>query len=356
MYHATPAHEAAHAQAEVTTSTMPEDERLGAAHEAFETAPTSLENATRLVEPMRLNNLTPEEITPRHLRRANRELRRARRGLGTLQRAAQRLLSQGRAEAQRGQRLARTAPGQRRAHQVQTALRKASELNALFAALEDELSRYSRRAAAARDLLAAWEGDKLGLARRPGNRVANTLRGTIVTISRVQRTTRERLDEAQRALVHVSVAEEAMRRDTDLVRLDPVNFARFAGRGRLGVRLAIVGVLLALVALIYPPWGPPHLQLSCTLPTAGEAACATVHATSGLRLINGGNGVLVGWATITVDEAGTTNSQIIPIVLAPRGSRTLTCGDYSGCAPAAGSAVHVQITTSGGSSVVAVVP
>ncbi|MBA3826985.1 MAG: hypothetical protein H0X24_24220, partial [Ktedonobacterales bacterium] len=267
--------EAANVRAEVTTSTMPEDERLGEAHEAFETAPTSLENATRLVEPMRLNNLTPEEITPRHLRRANREIRRARRGLYTLQGAAQRLLHQGRSEAQRGQRLARTAPGQRRAHQVQTALRKAAELNGLFAALEEEQARYARRVAAARDLLTAWEGDKVGLARRRGNRAANGLRGTIVKMSRVQRITRERLDEAQRALVHVAVAEEAMRRDGDLIRLDPVNFARFAGRGRLGVRFAIIAVLAALVALIYPPWGPPHLSLACAVPTTGKAACDT---------------------------------------------------------------------------------
>jgi hypothetical protein len=345
------------AQAEVKTSTMSDDERatLGAA-EPFETTPTSLENATRLVEPMRLNNLTPEEIGSRHLRRATRELRRARGGLFTLQRAAQRLLHSARAEAQRGQRLARTAPGQRRAHQVQVALRKAAELNALFAALEDECSRYGRRVAAARDLLTAWEGDKRGLTQQRGRGAAKGLSGMLSKISRVQRFTRERLDEVQRALVHVSVAEEAMRRDTDLIRLDPVNFARFAGRGRVGVRIAVVGVLLMLVALIYPPWGPPHLALACTVPAEGSRACATVHATSGLRLINEGNGVLVGWATVSVDVAGTTNSSVIPIVLAPRGSRVLSCSEYSGCAASSGSSVRVQLTTSGGSLAVAVVP
>jgi hypothetical protein len=111
-----------------------------------------------------------------------------------------------------------------------------------------------------------------------------------------------------------------------------------------------------LVALIYPPWGPPHLSLACTVPTTSNTTCDTVHATSGIRIINEGSGVLIGWATVTVDIAGTSTSQVIPILLAPRGSRNLNCGDYSGCITVPGSAVHMQITTSGGSSGVAVVP
>jgi hypothetical protein len=342
------------ARAEVRTTTMPEaeDERVGESHEAFETVVPSLENATRLVEPMRLNNLTPEEILPRHLRRANREVRRARHGLFTLQNAAYRLLHKARDEAQRGQRLARTPQGQRRAHQVQTALRKAAELNALFAALEDERARYARRVAAARDLLSAWEGDKQGLSLRRGSRAANVLRGTIIKISRVERITRDRIDEAQRSLVHVSVAEAAMRRDTDLIRLDPVNFARFTGRGRAGVRLAILAVLLALVAVIYPPWGPPNLSVAC----AGANSCQTAHAVSGMHIVNQGNGVLIGWANVTVDIDGVSTSQLIPLVLAPHGSRTINCGDYSGCATIVGSAVHIDITTTGGTKNVVVLP
>src|SRR5579875_3428958 len=104
----------------------------------YTTGPASLEAATRLVDPMRLNNLTPEEIQPRHLRRANREVRKARRGLVSIEHAAHRLLNTARLEAQRGQRLARTPPSRRRAHQVQLALRRAAGLNVYFAALEEE--------------------------------------------------------------------------------------------------------------------------------------------------------------------------------------------------------------------------
>jgi hypothetical protein len=322
----------------------------------YATGPTSLEAATRLVDPMRLNNLTPEEIVPRHLRRANREVRKARRALVGIQHAAQRVLGTARTEAQRGQRLARTSPSRRRAHQVQIALRRAAGLSAYYAALEDERSRYARKVAAARDLLHTWEHEKRGLTRRPGGFAARNLRQTTLNLGRIERVTRERLDEARRALVHVSVAEEAMRRDADMVRLDPVNFKRFAGRGRLGVRLAGIAIILALIAFVYPPWSPPHLLLACTIPTKTNNACTAVHAASGLQIENHGSGMLVGWATINVSQDGNDSMQTIPIILLPHGARQLSCGDYSGCATQSGSSIHVQITTSGGSSAVAVVP
>jgi hypothetical protein len=316
----------------------------------------SLEAATRLVDPMRLNNLAPEEILPRHLRRATREVRRARRAFGGIQRDARWVLHTARTEAQRGQRLARTAPSRRRARQVQHAVRRADSLNAFFAALEEERSRYARKVAAARDLLYVWEHEKTGLKRQSGALFARMLHGATLAMGRVERVTRDRLDEARRALVHVSVAEEAMRRDADMVRMDPVNFRRFAGRGRLGVRLAVFAVVLALIAFIYPPWAPPHLSLACTFPTKAHNACAAVYATSGLRIINQGDGLLVGWATVTVNQPGGSTSQVIPLVLLPNGTRTLSCGDYSGCVSQSGSSIHVQITTSGGNSAVAVVP
>jgi hypothetical protein len=328
-----------------------EDETL------YQSGVHSLEAATRLVEPMRLNNLTPEEILPRHLRRAIREVRRARRAFGGIQRDANWVLHTARREAQRGQRMARMAPSRRRSRQVQHALRRADSLNTFFAAIEEERSRYARKVAAARDLLYAWEHDKRGLKRRPGGFFARLLRQATLAMGRVERVTRERLDEARRALVHVAVAEEAMRRDADMVRMDPVNFRRFAGRGRLGVRLGMVAVVLALVALIYPPWAPPRLSLGCTFPTRTHNACAAVHATSELRIINQGDGLLVGWATITVNQDGASTSQVLPFVLLPRGTHNLLCGDYSGCILQPGSSIHVQITTSGGiSPTVNVVP
>src|SRR5690348_7689007 len=125
-----------------STTTSNNDAVLAATAGSEETmyavGPTSLEAATRLVDPMRLNNLTPEEIVPRHLWRANREVRKARRGLAGIQHAAGRVLSTARVEAQRGQHLARTAPSRRRAHQVQMALRRAAGLSAYYAALEEE--------------------------------------------------------------------------------------------------------------------------------------------------------------------------------------------------------------------------
>jgi hypothetical protein len=325
--------------------------------EAFYTSGMhSLAAATRLVDPMRLNNLVPEEILPRHLRRANREVRRARRGLSGIERDAHRVVHTARLEAQRGQRLARMVPSRRRARHVQMAIRRADGLNSYYSALEDERARYARKVAAARDLLTAWNQEKQGLHRRVGDFFAGRLRRTTLAIGRVERVTRERLDEARRGLAHVAVAEEAMRRDADMVRMDPVNFRRFAGRGRWGVRLGIVALILALVAFIYPPWAPPHLLLTCTIPTSAHNACASVHASSSLAVVNQGNGLLVGWATITISQPGAAMSQTIAVVVLPHGTQSLNCGDYGGCAAPTGSTVHVQFTTSGGSSSVAVVP
>ncbi len=322
----------------------------------YTTGPASLEAATRLVDPMRLNNLTPEEIQPRHLRRANREVRKARRGLVSIEHAAHRLLNTARLEAQRGQRLARTPPSRRRAHQVQLALRRAAGLNVYFAALEEERSRYARKVAAARDLLQAWEHEKRGLTRQPGNFFARNLRQTTLRIARVERLARERLDEARRALVHVAVAEEAMRRDADMVRLDPVNFKRFVGRGRLGVRLGIVAVIVALIAFIYPPWSPPRLT-ACAISIKNTNSCSMVHADAGLQLQNHGSGLLVGWATVDMKQDGMDSMQSpIPIVLLPHQSSNLPCYEYGGCALQPGSTIHVQFTTSGGSPTVSVVP
>jgi hypothetical protein len=339
--------------ADVTTDNVDDT----ADDEAFYTSGMhSLAAATRLVDPMRLNNLVPEEILPRHLRRANREVRRARRGLGGVEREAHHVVHTARLEAQRGQRLARTPPSRRRARHVQMAIRRADGLNTYYAALEDERARYARKVSAARDLLAAWNHEKQGLHRSVGDFFAARLRQTTLAIGRVERTTRERLDEARRGLAHVAVAEEAMRRDADMVRMDPVNFRRFAGRGRWGVRLGIVAIILALVAFIYPPWAPPHLMLTCTIPTTAHNACATVHADSSLSVENQGNGLLVGWATITISQPGASMSQTIAVVVLPHGTQNLSCGDYGGCAAPAGSTVQVQFTTSGGSPKVSVVP
>ena len=317
----------------------------------------SLEAATRLVEPMRMNNLTPEEITPRHLRKARREVRKARHGLLTIQHAAGRILAAARHEAQHGQQLARTNQTRRRTRRVQNAIRRANELHAHYAALEDERSRFARKVAAARDLVQAWENEKVGLIKRRGGKgAARALKQTTLHLARIERLCRDRLEEARRALAHVTVAEDAMRRDTDMVRMDPVNFARFAGRGRMGVRLGILGLLIVLVALIYPPWSPPHLALGCSNPAASQSACATVHAASSLLIINQGSGVLLGWATISLNSSAGATSQVIPLVLLPHGSRALSCGDYGGCAPQGDGSLKVQITTSGGSSAVAVVP
>ncbi len=324
--------------------------------EALPESTPSLEAATRLIDPMRLNNLTPEEITPRHLRKANRTVKRVSHQLFGIQQAAHRLLLAARDEAQRGQQLARTDANQRRARRVQGAIRRHNDLHAHFDALEDEFRRHARKVAAARDLLQAWEQEKVGMARRGGAGVARALRQTTLNLARLERVTNDRLEETRRALVHVNVAEEAMRRDADMTRLDPVNFARFAGRSKWRVRLAVAFAVIALVAVIYPPWSPPHLALSCTIPVGNQRGCDTVHATSNVRVVNQGSGVMVGWAVITVNGANGNSSQVIPLVLLPHSSRALSCSDYGNCATEGGSAVKVQITTSGGSSDVSVVP
>jgi hypothetical protein len=310
-----------------------------------EDVPLSLEAITRLVEPSRMNNLMAEELTPRHLRRANRAIKRGRRDLVAIQRGAWQVQHSARAEALRGQQLARTTMGRRRARRVQVASRRASVLHAHFDALEAERARVARRVATGRDLLAAWQE----LPHRRGESAARMLRQTVLSLSRIERAARDRLEETRRALAHVAVAEDAMRRDADMVRMDPINFARVAGRGRWGVRLGIAAILLALVALLYPPWSPPRLALNCA---TGAHSCATVPAAASVRLTNTGSGVLIGWATVT----NNASSQVLPLILPPHGTRILSCVDYNGCAPQATDAIHVQFTTSGGSSLVAVQP
>ncbi len=292
-----------------------------------------------------MNNLTAEELTPRHLRRANRAIKKGRRDLILIQRSAWHIQNAARSEALHGQQVARTTMGRRCARRVQVAVRRATALHAHFDALETERARIARRVAAGRDLLAAWRE----LPHRRGMGAARALRLTVLSVGRIERAARDRLEETRRALGHVAVAEDAMRRDVDMVRMDPVNFARVAGRRRWGVRLGIATVILALVALLYPPWSPPRLALNCA---TGSHSCATVPAATSVRLTNTGSGVLIGWATVT----NNASSQVLPLVLPPHGSRTISCVDYNGCAPQATDAIHVQITTSGGSSLVAVQP
>ncbi len=312
----------------------------------------SLAAATRLVEPMRFNNLTPAEISGKHLRRATREMRRAQRGLRGVAHEGHRVIAKARVEAQTGQRLARLNLSKRRARKVQFALRRADHLRVRYDALQEERARYARKIAAARDLITAWQA--VTASRNPLDRqAASVLIHASLAAAREERSARERLDDTERALHHLDAAEEAMRRDSDATRLDPLTFRRFAGRGRWRVRLGIAVVVAALLTLLYPPWSPPKLGATCET----GVACARAHASAPLRLENSGSGVLIGWLTASVQSTGSLPAtQVIPVVLLPQSSRTLTCGDLGTCTLTPAQSAKVQISTSGGSASVTIIP
>jgi hypothetical protein len=315
----------------------------------------SLEAATRLVEPMRFNNLTPEEITAKHLRRARRLVLRARHQFHDIRRESHQVLTQMRAEAQRGQQLARSDPGRQRARQAQQFFRKASSLQTHYDALHEERARFARRIAAARDLLLAWQsahGDR-------ESRAAHALHLANLAIAREERITRDSLNDIERTLQHLNAAEDAIRRDGETVRLDPVTFRRHTGRMRKRVNIAIVAVVIALIAIIYPPWAPPSLAMGCTEPSTPHGACTDVHAGSGIHIANRGTGVLIGWAAVNVqgDSSATSGqTQYIPLFLLPRGTRTLTCDEVGGCVVGFRESVRVQIFSSGGAYTITVAP
>lgn len=327
------------------------------AQDAFsdESAPFSLEAATRLVEPLRFNNLTPEEITAKHLRRARRLVLRARRQLHGIRNESHHVLGQMRTEAQRGQQLARMSPGRARARQAQSFFRKASMLQAHYDALHEERARFARRIAAARDLLLAWQSVHGGRE----SRAAKALNQANLAIAREERITRDSLNDTERTLQHLNAAEEAIRRDGETMRLDPVTYRHHSGRIHKRVNLAIVAVVIALIALFYPPWAPPSLAMGCTEPKTPHGTCMDVQAGSGIHIANRGTGVLVGWAAVNVQgQTSTTNgqTQYIPLFLLPRGTRMLTCDEVGGCVVGFRESVHVQIFSSGGTYNITVAP
>lgn len=316
--------------------------------------PTSLEAATRLVDPMRLNNLTPEDITPRHLRRAMHEVRKARRNLEDIQLTSMKLLLSARGEAQIGQQLARMSPGRRRAKQVQQAVHRMQDLRSMHAALQEERARFARKIAAAHDLANAWD-EAFVLKRAKGKRVRQGLRHLALNSAREDRLASERLNDLERALRHTAVAEDAMRRDTDALRLDPVNFARFAGRTRKRVQISIAVVLAAMFALVFPPWSPPHIALGCSVPSQAQA-CDQVSPTSSVRITNTGLGTLLGWITITSQRNYSTSTHVMPLVVLPHTTRSLSCGDLGSCTFDMGNIERVEITSTGGSYSLTIAP
>lgn len=317
-------------------------------------APATLEAATRLVDPMRLNNLMPEDITRRHLRKAKREVQHARRNLQDIQQTSVKLLQLARGEAQLGQQLARMAPGQRRAKQVQRAVLRMKDLRAYHAALLDECTRFTRRIAAASDLASAWDGVHIKK-RITGQSATQGLRQMALTSAREEHFARNLLNDLERALRHTAVAEDAMRRDSQALRLDPVNFARAAGRARKRVRLGIVAVLIAFLILIFPPWSPPHIALGCSIPSQ-EHTCSQVPPSSNVLITNTGLGTLIGWMTITTQQSYTSSTQVMPLVVLPHASRSLSCGDLGSCAFETGTTAQVDITSTGGSFSLTIVP
>jgi len=320
-------------------------------------APQSLEAATRLVEPVRFNNLAPEEITPRHLWRARHIVLRARGHLHSIRRDSKRVTERARREAQSGQQLARTEPGRQRARRAQISFLSANELRVHYGALEEERSRFARRISAARDLLNAWEGVHLQPKVR-GRRAARALSRAVLAIAREERVTRDSLDETKRVMHQLNIAEDAIRRDGETLRLDPVTFTRFAGRSRKRVRITLAIAIIALVALLYPPWSPPNLTLSCNPAGTGQSGCTQIHAENGLLIFNRGNGVLLGWAKVDVqvDTLHATQSQIIPLLILPHTNRILSCQEVGACTATAQETIHVQIISSGGTSTISVAP
>ncbi len=312
----------------------------------------SLANATRLVDPLRLNNLMATEITPRYLRRAAREVRRSKSAYALLRRQNERVALAARQFAQQGQILARNAPGQQKARQVQRALRHALEIEAHFDALDTERARFARRTAAATDLLAAWTGIHPAMRGR-GRQSALRLRQVILNAERQERVTRERLDETRSLLIHLRAAVEAMRRNGEEIRLDPVTFTRFAGRTRWSVRLGVLALILVIVAAIYPPWSPPRLRMTCA---GQQSACSHLSVGGALQMHNQGDGVLFGWVTVTLHDGQHATTQLIPFVLVPRADRTLTCADLATCSLTLQQQVSVAIFSSGGGSNVTIAP
>ncbi|HKD77832.1 MAG TPA: hypothetical protein VKB76_20165 [Ktedonobacterales bacterium] len=316
----------------------------------------SLEAATRLVEPVRFENLAPEQISIWHLWRARRLVLKSRRHLRSIQRESQQILGELRVESRQGQQLARAGQGWQRAHRAQRFYRKTQELRLYYEALHEERARYARRIAAARDLHAAWqEGHP-----RPflwGSGMAAALSRANLTVAREERVARENLDEAERAMHHLNAAEDAVRRDGDSVRLDPVVFRRHAGRMRKRVHIAIIATIIALIAIFYPPWAPPSLAMGCATPLNAQGSCNKLHEGGGLHIKNRGNGVLVGWATINIrSQLGTTQVQVIPLLIMPHATRTLSCDEVSDCVVAYQETVHMQIVSSGGAYTITVAP
>jgi len=317
---------------------------------------SSLEAATRLVDPMRFNNLTPAEITARHLMRARHIVLKSRNTLKILQNESQRVLRRSKVAAQRGQQLARTTQGKSRARQVQKALRRSEELHIHFEALHDERARFSRRLSAARDLYLAWkEAHPTG---SPiGQRAAAALNKATIIIAREERITRERLNDVERAFLHMNAAKEAMLRDSENIRLDPITYKKFAGRARKRVYITIAATIFALIAILYPPWSPPAISLSCGQPHTTHDTCTNIHPGTGFTVHNNGNGILVGWITVGTDGSSTAKQgQLLPLTLLPHATRTLTCDDVASCALNPRESVHVQFYSSGGAYSITVAP
>ncbi len=316
----------------------------------------SLEAATRLVEPVRFDNLAPEQISMWHLWRARLLVLRARRHLRSIQNESRQILDDLRAESRKGQQLARMDRGWQRAQQAQRFYRKTQELRLYYDALQEERARYARRIAAARDLHDAWrEGHPHPMPWSSG--MAALLAQACLTVAREERVARENLDEAERAMHHLNVAEEAVRRDGEAVRLDPVSFRRHAGRMRKRVHIAIIAAIIALIAIFYPPWSPPSLAMNCATPVTARGPCGKLHAGGGLHIKNLGNGILVGWAAINIhSQLGGTQMQVIPLLIMPHATRTLSCDEVSDCVVAYQESVHVQIVSSGGAYSITVAP
>lgn len=317
--------------------------------------PPPLEAATRLVAPERLNPLLPHEITARLLRRARREMRRAQRELLRLQDLGAQISQRCHYEAQRGQQLARMLPGRRRAVRVQRSLQRARELRAHYDALQAERGRLARRAAAARELDAAWETVHPGR-RGAGRYAAEALRRATLLAEREERISRERLDETERSLQHIAAAEDAMRRDSGALRLDPVTFARFAGRRRWSVLLGLAVLLAALAAAFVPPWGLPHLGLRCADVGGAAVTCGQARTGATLWLVNHGDGVLVGWASVAIRTGGATSSAWLPFAILPGHDRRFSCGELSACDLAAGDQVTISVSSSGGGGTMVIAP
>jgi hypothetical protein len=309
----------------------------------------SLNAATRLVEPLRFNNLTPAEIQPQHMRQARKEVNSVRRDLVNVRHEVNQMIASMRQVAQEGQQLAREQQGLVRARRVQQILRRIETLRVHYEASLAEQSRLARRIAAARDLLSAWESAE----HQRGKRAASALSHTITSVEQEAHITRECLTEAERFLPHLAVAEEAMRRDGAEVRLDPVTFQRIVGRSRKRIYIAAAIIAVVLITLLYPPWSPPSLAIACT---ESPKSCSTIHSGSSLHLKNNGTGVLVGWVTISVENDSTHQGQVIPLALLPNASRAFSCDDIGGCSLAPHSSLHIQFTTSGGTPSVTVEP